>query len=73
MDYEVRVSVEMTVDFKIEADSDCQVRTAVKNYLPYIENGKLEKQPISIKVDDNDEVTNIFVLEARVEDLNELD
>jgi len=65
--WNARVFAQVTFDFEIEADSESQVETAIKNYLPYIEygklggKGKLDTQPISVKVDDGDEVTAIFV------------
>lgn len=49
------------------------MKAKAKKYLPYIDRGKLDKQPISVKVSDPDVLTNLFVMDLECEDIYELD
>ena len=73
MKFEVRASVEMTVDFEIEADSESEAKQKAKDYLPYIDCGRLEDQPVTVKTNAGDDLTNLFIMGVEIEDCNEAD
>ena len=73
MKWYARVETEVTFDFEIEANSEEEVEAKIHKYLPFIEGGKLKKQPITVKVGKDDKLTNIFVMGTEIEDAFELD
>ena len=73
MKWTVRVNTEITFDFEVEAETEEDVEVRVRDYLPYIDGGGLKKQPISVKVDHKDKLTNVFVMEKEICDAFELD
>jgi hypothetical protein len=73
MKYEVRACTEITFDFEVEAKSDIDAESQVKKLLPYIEHGKLDNQPISVKCGKNQKLRSLFIMEVQLEDVNELE
>jgi hypothetical protein len=71
--WNARVFAQMTLDFEIEAQNEKEVEAKINMYLPYIEYGKLEKQPLTVKVGNGDKLTNVFIMEKEIEDVYELD
>ncbi len=73
MKWNARVFTEITFDFEIEAETEEDVEESINKYLPYMKGGKLEKQPVSVRVGSNDKLTNIFIEIKEIEDCYELD
>lgn len=74
MKYEIRASVQMTVGFTIEAEDDFEAEERVKReYLKYVEGGRLDNQAISIKTRKGDTFDNCWIMECNIEDCNEVD
>ena len=61
MKWNARVEVSATFDFEIEADTEQQVKSRVREYLAFAQGGKPEGQAISIKTQPEDECTGIFL------------
>lgn len=70
--FEIRASVNMTVDFDITAEDETSAERKVENYLKYVSGGKLDNQVISVKTEKDDLLTHLFVMECEIEDCNEL-
>jgi hypothetical protein len=73
MKYEVRACTEITFDFEIEAKSDVDAENQVKKLLPYIEHGKLDNQPVSVKCGKGQKLRSLFIMEVQCEDINEIE
>mgnify|MGYP001206631232 CR=1 FL=1 len=71
--YEVRADVNMTLDFVIECDDESEARAKVKSILRYVEGGKLDSQQIRFNLPDGDELKSCFVMECKIDDVNEAD
>ena len=71
--WNARAFVTVTIDFEIEADDPDQAESRVEEYLKHIQGGKPAGQTLSVKVQEGDENTGIFIMEAEVEDVYELD
>ena len=73
MKWNARVRTNVTFDFEIEADTEAEVEAQINKYLRYVSGGKPEGQLLSVKTKTDDELTGIFVMEAEIEDVYELD
>ena len=73
MKWNARVFTNVTFDFEIEADTENEVKARIEKYLGYVSGGKPEGQSLSVKTKADDELTGIFVQEAEIEDVYELD
>ncbi len=71
--WNARAFVTATIDFEIEADDPDQVESRVNEYLKHVSGGKPGGQALSVKVQKGDENTGIFIMEAEIEDVYELD
>lgn len=69
--FEVRARTEITFDFVINADDADDAEQEVKNYLRYVDGGKIDGQGISVRVADDDKLTHCFVMDIEVCDVNE--
>lgn len=73
MKYEVRVSTEITFDFIVEAIDEDDAEDVVVGCLMHVPGGKAEGQCISLDCQcDGDKVTNIFIMDVGIEDVNAL-
>ncbi len=72
MKWNLRCFANVTFDFEIEAETEEEVEAKAKQYLPYIDCGRLPNQPISVKVGDKDKLTGIFVMDLECEDIYDL-
>lgn len=68
--YEIRAEINATLDFKITALNEWEARKRVGNYLRHVDGGKLDKQAISVKCKDGDQLTNLFVMDCEIQDVN---
>jgi len=66
-----RASTKITFDFEIEAETKSEVYDRIREYLPYIEHGKLKNQPVSVKVKPEDKLNAVFVMDIKTEDVYE--
>jgi hypothetical protein len=71
--FDIRVSVEMTLDFEVVAEDEFVARDKIDEYLKHVQGGKIDEQRLSIKTDDGDKLTNCFIMEAQIEDVNEIE
>lgn len=73
MKFNARAFCNVTFDFEIEAEDDYTAERKVKQYLKFVQGGKIDKQNINLNVNDEDDVTNIFIMDTEVEDVYEID
>ena len=73
MKYEVRVRANITFDFEVEAMNAKAAEIQVLKLLPYIEHGKLENQPVSVKCGKGQRLTSLFIMDIECDDVNESD
>ena len=70
--FEIRTDTQMTLDFIIEAEDAYDAKDKVREYLKHVPGGKLDHQKIRIITDNNDKLTNCFVMENQIDDCNEI-
>jgi hypothetical protein len=69
--YEVRATVDATMDFCVSAEDESEARSRVREYLKYVDKGSVHKQRIKIKTNRPDVFTHCFFMGVRIEDCNE--
>jgi hypothetical protein len=70
--WNARAFVSATFDFEIEAETEGEVEARVKQYLKFVQGGKLEGRDVQVKTRGEDACTNIFLSVDEVEDIYEL-
>ena len=71
-EFEVRTEAQITFDFVIKAKNQIDAGSQVEKLLPYIEFGKLENQPVSVRCGKGQLLRSLFIMENEIQDCNEL-
>ena len=70
--YEVQANIQATVNFEIGTNDPDQAEVIVKEYLKYVQYGKLQKHGLNIQTKASDKLTSLFIMDCEIEDVNEV-
>lgn len=62
---------EVTFDFSVEAEDEHEAERKIREYVKYVDGGKLDQQKIRMDLPDGDKLTHCFFMDNDICDVQE--